>query len=385
MKKLILLALLVVPLIYGCAKAEEKIEFGERIEKGKVKSDEISETSGIAASRRNPGVLWIHNDSGDKARIFAINSESDYLGEFELDGVFHFDWEDIAVGLGSDGEPRVYVADIGDNFKIRGVVTVYRIPEPKVDREDEDLDEKITDFETFKFRYPDGARDAETIMIDPLDKSLYLISKEKNRAGIYRAEFPYASGETVEFELVNEINGYDKFVAGDVAPDGSGILLKTIDDIYYFPRKKGESISDALLKNPQKVEYEPEKQGEAIGWSASGDGFYTLSEGEEPDLYFYPKIVTSIEKSFSDPDEFKFEAIRTRSGFVAAVNLPKTVRGNIFVFDARGKKALKIASDVKFSGFREYLIDSDKLPIGVYFAVFFSEDYFGFDEIIITR
>lgn len=385
MKKLLVLALIVVPLIYGCAEAEVKIEFGERREKGKVKSDEITETSGIAASRRNPGVLWIHNDSGDKARIFAINSESDYLGEFELDGVFHFDWEDIAVGPGPDGESCVYVADIGDNLKIRGVVTIYRIPEPKVDPEDEDLDEKLKNFGTFKFSYPDGARDAETIMIDPIDKSLYLISKEKNRAGIYRAAFPFAKDETVEFELAGELTGYDKFVAGDVAPDGSGILMKTIDDIYFFPRKSGESISYALSKTPRKVDYEPEKQGEAIGWSASGDGFYTLSEGDDPELYFYPKIVTSIEKAFSDQDEFKFEAVRTTDGFVVAVNLPKTTRGSIYLFDAHGKKALKIASDEKFSGFGEFLIDSEKLPIGVYFAVFFSEDYFGFDEIVIVR
>lgn len=47
-------------------------QFGDRIDCGVVECNDIKEASGIVASRVNPGVLWVHNDSGDKARTFAM-------------------------------------------------------------------------------------------------------------------------------------------------------------------------------------------------------------------------------------------------------------------------------------------------------------------------
>jgi Zn-finger nucleic acid-binding protein len=40
---------------------------------GLVRSWTLKETSGLAASAKNPGELWLHNDSGDTARVFAID------------------------------------------------------------------------------------------------------------------------------------------------------------------------------------------------------------------------------------------------------------------------------------------------------------------------
>jgi hypothetical protein len=59
------------------------------------------EASGIVASRQNPGVLWVHNDSGAPPRVFAINARGDLLGICNVGGAKIRDWEDIAVGPGS--------------------------------------------------------------------------------------------------------------------------------------------------------------------------------------------------------------------------------------------------------------------------------------------
>src|SRR6476660_5572829 len=85
---------------------------------GTIASNALAETSGIAASRRASGVWWVHNDSGDRARVFAIGNDGRDLGEFDLAGAAAVDWEDIAVGPGpSAGTSSLYLADIGDKAK----------------------------------------------------------------------------------------------------------------------------------------------------------------------------------------------------------------------------------------------------------------------------
>lgn len=61
---------------------------------------QINEASGLAASRLHPGVLYTHNDSGDRARIFALDSEDGrMLAQYQVLPADHHDWEDMAVGV----------------------------------------------------------------------------------------------------------------------------------------------------------------------------------------------------------------------------------------------------------------------------------------------
>ena len=61
-------------------------EFGDRVDLGLLENDSIREASGIAASRKNADVLWVHNDSGDSNRIFALNTGGKHLGVYKIDG-----------------------------------------------------------------------------------------------------------------------------------------------------------------------------------------------------------------------------------------------------------------------------------------------------------
>jgi hypothetical protein len=83
---------------------------------GTITDRRLSEISGITASRRADDVWWIHNDSGDVPRIFAINSTGKVLGEYRVVGAVNEDWEDIASGPAADLSPALYIADIGDNY-----------------------------------------------------------------------------------------------------------------------------------------------------------------------------------------------------------------------------------------------------------------------------
>ena len=121
-------------LIFGAAPPRLSAgcpSFATGVVTGQVASRAIIEASGMVASRKNPGVLWVHNDSGDSARVFALSYHGDLLASYNLTGASAVDWEDMALGPGPDpGKEYLYLADIGDNRRKRSFVTIYRIPEP---------------------------------------------------------------------------------------------------------------------------------------------------------------------------------------------------------------------------------------------------------------
>src|SRR5687767_11357942 len=97
-----------------------------------LENQSVKESSGIAASRRNNGVLWTHNDSGDGPFIFAFDRQGKHRGVWRIAGAAALDWEDMAVGPGpTRGRSYLYIGDIGDNLKKRGQIIVYRVAEPK--------------------------------------------------------------------------------------------------------------------------------------------------------------------------------------------------------------------------------------------------------------
>ncbi|MFO0950915.1 MAG: hypothetical protein U0835_07120 [Isosphaeraceae bacterium] len=62
------------------------------------------------ASRRHPGVFWVHNDSGNPPRLFAVRVDGSLIREYAVQAP-NVDWEDIAV----DDEGHLYLGDIGNN------------------------------------------------------------------------------------------------------------------------------------------------------------------------------------------------------------------------------------------------------------------------------
>src|SRR6266513_4076585 len=63
---------------------------------GAIAYKSCSESSGVIASRKHPGVYWTHCDSGNDPSIYAITREGKFLAEYQLN-VQNRDWEDIAI------------------------------------------------------------------------------------------------------------------------------------------------------------------------------------------------------------------------------------------------------------------------------------------------
>ena len=292
----ILTALLVFPLL-SCTVQAQPPEFGSRVDRGLVENDEINEASGIAASRRNPGVLWTHNDSGDSTRIFAVGRNGEDLGDFFLSGTSARDWEDIAVGPGPEANiSYIYVGEIGDNNAQYPTKRIYRVAEPEVDQNAEPSAHTLEDVETITFAYPDGPRDAEALMVDPVTRDIYIVSKREESVRVYRAAYPQSTTETITLEHVTTLEGLTFITAGDISSDGGNILLKDYQTVFYWERKGGESIAEAFARTPFNPPYTLEPQGEGIAWDADESGYFTLSEepqGIEAHLYFYPQLNVS--------------------------------------------------------------------------------------------
>lgn len=287
-------AVVCLALISLAAEAAPNPSFAPAANVGTVESELIKEASGIAASRRNPGVLWVHNDSGDSARVFAISATGKHLGVYNLPGVTARDCEDIAVGPGPvTGQSYLYLGDIGDNNAVRGSIVVYRVPEPVVTPTQQPAIVDLAGVDVIKLRYEDAPRDAETLMIDPANGDLYIVSKRESRSRLYRV--PKAEltiyGTAVLRRKAELPWGWA--TGGDISPDGDEIIVRGYANASVWSRPAGSNLWDALKGTEHRVRLASEKQGEAVSYDSTGAGYYTLSEGASQPLYYYARCCFS--------------------------------------------------------------------------------------------
>jgi len=260
---------------------------------GSLNSGAITEASGLAASRVNADVLYVHNDHGDVARFFAINTQAQLVGTFRLTGVTAVDWEDIAVGPGpTGGQSYVYVGDIGDNDAVRtGGVYIYRVPEPPVSSsQSPPVDVYLAGAERITLLYPGGPRDAETLMVDPISGDLFVVSKRVTYSHLYCA--PASSlvgGGTVTLQDKATLP-WGWATGGDISPDGDEILIRGGSIATLWCRVPGTAVWDAFATSGAAIPLASEPQGEAIAFDAAGWGYYTVSEETYPPLYYYDRV-----------------------------------------------------------------------------------------------
>ena len=259
---------------------------GEEI--GTVQYGSINEASGIVASRKNLNVLWAHNDSGDSARVFAMNTEGDHLGIYNITGAGAVDWEDIAIGPGPVADQDyLYIGDIGDNGAGRtSGVQVYRVPEPAVDPDQEPENVWLTGVETITLEYPDGARDAETLMVDPANGDIYVVSKRDSKSRVYLAAYPQTASMTMVF--VAELP-WDWATGGEISPLGTEIIIRRYADAYVWPVVDYGFLWNAFDEEPCSVPLVFEPQGEAVCFDAFGFGYFTVSENLYQPIYYFSR------------------------------------------------------------------------------------------------
>ncbi len=263
--------------------------------------ERINESSGLIAGGAGT-VFFTHNDSGDDARFFAVDGKGCTAAVYTLPGVTAIDWEDSAGGPGD----LLWFGDIGDNDRQRRGVDVYAVPEPASPPSTAAAcwpgPERTTAFTRYRLRYPDGAHDAETLLVDPAGGRLYLVTKERSgRSGVYAAPAPLDPAGENRLERVAEVTfpssptmpdplptdrdalllalaGRFLATGGAVAPDRSRVVIRTYLDVFEWNLGPAADLAVTLGRKPdRRIPLPTTRQGEAISYA--GRDLVTSCEG----------------------------------------------------------------------------------------------------------
>ena len=257
-----------------------------------VPDPRLTEISGMVASHRDPGILFVHNDSGETvARYFAIDTSGAVRAEIVIDGAPAFDVEDCALEV--DGEREwMWLGDVGDNAARdggapRAFVEVARAEVPPLPTSAAEA-VHVAEHELFRFTYPDAPHDCEAIAFDPPTGDLYLLSKENDGPHVvYRAAAPHVDGTTRVLERVGEIltgrSLADAITAVDADARGR-FVVRTYRSIFLFDgpvTSPGERWAAPPVALPTVREF----QGEALAFAHDARTLYSIAEGEAETLH----------------------------------------------------------------------------------------------------
>ncbi len=259
-----------------------------------VQDERIVEASGIVASRVNAGCHYVHNDSGDLARVFLIDRAGRTRLVIQLKGIQSVDAEDIAIAPGAKaGTYDVCLADIGDNSATRHNVAIYRFAE--VALPGQTTDAITVDATAYTLRYPDGPTNAEAFFVHPRTGDGYVLTKRLDgRPRLYKLAAPWdAKAETTltpvkTIDLPPALPLARIVTAADISPDGLRVAVRCYLNGWEWrlptdtPDKDFEHIFDSPLVG---LALPPERQGEALCYAADGQALLTVSEGRNPILW----------------------------------------------------------------------------------------------------
>ncbi|MEO6512535.1 MAG: hypothetical protein ABIO16_16170 [Nocardioides sp.] len=211
----------------------------------------IIESSGLVVV---DGSLVTTNDSGDSGRLFTVDQQTG-----ETTRVTHWSDDPVDVeALAPAGDGAVWVGDIGDNRADRDSVSVTRV----------DVVGDDTDRPTYDLVYPEGARDAESLLADPATGRLYVVSK-----GVFGGTL-YAAPQRLVANKPNHLREVGAMlpVATDASffPDGRHVIVRNYTEAAVYTWPDLDEIGRFGLPH--------QMQGEGIAVAEDGT-IYASSEG----------------------------------------------------------------------------------------------------------
>ena len=258
---------------------------------GLVTDTRLAEVSGIAASQQTPGAFWAINDSDSAAELHLVSATGSRLASLPIEGVPNVDWEDLAA-FTYQGRRYLLIADTGDNGGLRDTLSLIAIEEP---REAVDGAQLLPAW-TVRFRWPDGPRDCEAVVVDSVAGKILLISKKRVPAEMFQVSLrPERNTVQVARRIAllrgiaqpssadlqrNQIYGRyrSQITSASLSPDGRTLAVLNYGAVYLYPRAEGERWS-AALRNPSSLDFPWMPQAEAVTWAI--DGGSLLIGGEQ--------------------------------------------------------------------------------------------------------
>ena len=253
---------------------------------GPVTAPALREISGVTPAQRED-YYWVHNDSGDRPTIYALALTGRLVATVDVYGAFALDWEDIASApAADDGARLLYIADTGNNFRLRSELALYRIPEPLLGKPRRKPDgdphpsgerRRSAPAERFRFRYESGRRDCEALAISPRGDAAYLFSKG-DATEVFRLKLGEPGEEVHVARQVAKL-GVSQVTAASLSAVRSGFLLVSKRSILEF--RGGAGSPEEWLGKPPRVvaTFGRDVQLEAVTYDHTSTGFVTVAEG----------------------------------------------------------------------------------------------------------
>ena len=237
----------------------------------------IRESSGLACGRRNPGIFWTHNDSGDRPRFYATDSAGRHRGTFNLSGATAGDWEDMA-SVVLDKKSYLLLADVGDNGRRRPFCTLYFVEEPPVPAKG--AKRRIGSVRpalTVNFKYEDRPHDCEAVAVDPTTRTVYLVTKSPKRTA-YELPIPRTpTAKTLVAKRIADL-ALSYVTAMDMSPDGRRAVVLTYVLAHEYYREGDRTWAEAFSRPPRMILIPARRQGESICYGSDGKTLYLTSE-----------------------------------------------------------------------------------------------------------
>lgn len=293
--KLLIIALSVT-FLSSCLSTDKKSAFSNKITTGFVTNKNLNEISGIAISHKNEGIIWVNNDSGNAASLYAINQEGKHLATVHISNVENNDWEDLAI-FDYKGERYILIADVGDNAAKRKRYQVHIIKEPRLSSTRQLYKEiSIKPAWSITFTYPDNPRDSESVAVDIVNEEIILLSKrelpkklftlplktdskEKFTVAKLLGEIPdFPAPAQQRFGLLDFMNISNMPTAIDISADNSKLAVLTYSSVYVYFKQKEESWLTAFSRAPKEMDFPKLQQAEAMGFDKEAKNIYITSE-----------------------------------------------------------------------------------------------------------
>ena len=265
------LPLAATALLLGAAPARAQVQWEQRApiraeRTGAFADEALTESSGLAASRRSAGLLWTIEDSRNDPLIHATDSLGRDLGSWTVAGAENVDWEALAVGPCPAGH-CLYIGDTGDNAERRAQVVIYRVAEPDIS----ERPRTTAPAQSLSFRYPDGPRDTEAMLVTPVGDVLLISKGRRGPSRLYRLrasawDAPSAVADSLgPLALPGDAGITGQVTDAALSPDGRSVVVRTYVDLFFFELRADSRLMPASPPVTCSV-FGLEMQGEGVDW-----------------------------------------------------------------------------------------------------------------------
>jgi len=237
---------------------------------GTIMDAEICEASGMAASLRTDDLLWLINDSGNPADLFAVGHDGQTRAKFPIADVPNCDWEDLA-SFSLNQTPYLLIADIGDNLAGRGRCSLFVVKEPILSEAPETPKRALPVEWSIYFTYPTGPRDCEAVAVDVQGQRILLLSKRDRPPLLF--ELPLKPSPQNDSPVLATAIGpmttipppteedlqrpygfsWSRPTAMDLSADGRRLVVLTYKHAYAFTRSPGQAWGNVIQTPPTVI------------------------------------------------------------------------------------------------------------------------------------